>query len=288
MNWLAIGVISALVNLLLGEFFGWFPWMASRLIRHASGQLPSDVRVRYEDEWLAELEAIPSMGISSLLFAMRVRVRAPKVKRAILGTVRPAHRVSLATKRAMDCVGSVSVLWLLAPLLSSVALAVTFSSRGPVLVRRQRVGRDGKLFFLLSFRTIYEGSVQVIGRSSSPVWRVSITPVGRLLRDTGMHALPMLINVIKGEMSLVGPCPTRPALADRAVREIHSYNPRPPIRPGITGLAQLRRLRREISLAERIELDNYYVLHRSIGLDMKILARTVLALFRGAEVEYQR
>jgi lipopolysaccharide/colanic/teichoic acid biosynthesis glycosyltransferase len=109
------------------------------------------------------------------------------------------------------------------------------------------------------------------------------TAVGRVLRGTSLDELPQLLNVLRGEMSLVGPRPERPEFVELFRQDIIRYGDRHRVKSGITGWAQVHGLRGQTSLADRVELDNYYIAHWSLGLDLKILALTLVALFRNAE-----
>jgi lipopolysaccharide/colanic/teichoic acid biosynthesis glycosyltransferase len=163
------------------------------------------------------------------------------------------------------------------PVLLLAALAIRLETRGPVLYRQRRVGKDGELFDLFKLRTMVEGADPVgIGTpvsSDDP----RVTRVGRLLRRTSLDELPNLVNVLRGEMSIVGPRPTIEA-------QVVDYTPRQrrrlEVKPGITGWAQING-RVALPWEERIELDVWYVDHRSALLDLKILARTLGLLVSG-------
>lgn len=177
----------------------------------------------------------------------------------------------------------------LSPLLITIALAVKLSSRGPVLFRQVRSGRDACPFSLLKFRTMRQAD------SAEPVFAADPglapggveghdrrTAIGRLLRKTSLDELPQLFNVLRGEMSLVGPRPERPEFAECFQREIERYQDRHRVRAGITGWAQVHGMRGQTPLLARVELDNFYIEHWSLGLDLKILLRTIPALLRGS------
>jgi lipopolysaccharide/colanic/teichoic acid biosynthesis glycosyltransferase len=278
---LLAAILTALTQLLLAEAFGWFPWLVERLIRHAARQLPLDIRTRYQEDWLAELDALPGRGISTLIFAVRILVRARKVREEILGPSAPVGGASFFLKRAVDVAGSLSLLLLLAPVLSAAVIAIKLTSRGPAILRWRRTGRNGQTFYLLSLRTFYATTPAHNPKGSgSRHVRLPYTPVGSFLQRTDLEALPLLLNVLRGEMSFIGPSAKSPWSIE-ALTQIPGYDSRPPVMPGITGLAQLRRsLRGDLSPAEEVELDNYYATHRSLRLDLKILALTVVALFR--------
>jgi lipopolysaccharide/colanic/teichoic acid biosynthesis glycosyltransferase len=179
--------------------------------------------------------------------------------------------------RAVDVGIAATGLALASPLLALAALAVKLEDRGPVLYRQTRVGRDGRDFELLKLRTMVVGA-EKIGAG----WAVNegdprITRAGRVLRRLSLDELPQLWNVVRGEMSIVGPRPTLRYQVDQYdERQRHRLD----VRPGITGWAQIHG-RAKLSWAERIELDLWYVENRSPLLDAKILLRTPLALFGG-------
>jgi len=179
--------------------------------------------------------------------------------------------------RAVDVGIAATGLALAGPLLAVAAVAVKLEDRGPVLYRQTRVGRDGRDFELLKLRTMVPGA-EKLGAG----WAVNegdprITRVGRVLRRLSLDELPQLWNVVRGEMSIVGPRPTLRYQVDQYdERQRHRLD----VRPGITGWAQIHG-RARLSWAERIELDLWYVEHRSPRLDARILLRTPLALFGG-------
>jgi lipopolysaccharide/colanic/teichoic acid biosynthesis glycosyltransferase len=182
-----------------------------------------------------------------------------------------------ALRRALDVVGAGAGLVLAGPLLAAAAIAVKLEDGGPVLYRQQRIGQNGEEFDLLKLRTMVVGAER-----EGAGWAVDhgdprITRVGRVLRRLSLDEVPQLWNVVHGEMSLVGP---RPTLA----YQVEQYSPRQrrrlEVKPGITGWAQVNG-RARLRWADRIELDVWYVENRSVWLDLKILARTPVALFTG-------
>jgi lipopolysaccharide/colanic/teichoic acid biosynthesis glycosyltransferase len=166
---------------------------------------------------------------------------------------------------------------LASPLLALAALAIKLEDRGPVLYRQTRVGKDGSDFELLKLRSMVVdaetmGAGLAVNRGDS-----RITRTGRLLRRLSLDELPQLWNVVRGEMSVIGPRPTlRYQVEQYDERQRHRLD----VRPGITGWAQVNG-RAELPWADRIELDVWYVEHRSASLDLRILARTPRALFGG-------
>jgi exopolysaccharide biosynthesis polyprenyl glycosylphosphotransferase len=209
--------------------------------------------------------------------------------------------VQFALKHAIDRVFALVLLVLLLPVILCVALAVRLSSPGPVLFSQRRVGRDGKVFSFYKFRSMRmlpgqseldEGEEEIsaleclLGGDTAPggvEGRDRRTTVGRFLRRTSLDELPQLLNVLRGDMSLIGPRPERPEFVELFRQDIQRYGDRHRVKSGITGWAQVHGLRGQTSLAERVEWDNYYIAHWSLGLDLKILALTLVALFRNAE-----
>jgi lipopolysaccharide/colanic/teichoic acid biosynthesis glycosyltransferase len=179
--------------------------------------------------------------------------------------------------RAADLAVAGGTLLVASPLLALAALAIKLEDRGPVLYRQTRVGRDGADFELLKLRTMVVGAETMGAGLSVDRGDARITRTGRLLRKLSLDELPQLWNVVRGEMSVIGPRPTlRYQVEQYGERQLRRLD----VKPGITGWAQVNG-RAALPWADRIELDVWYVEHRSPLLDVKILARTPLALFRG-------
>ena len=179
--------------------------------------------------------------------------------------------------RALDVAGASLGLVLASPFLAAAAIAIKLDGGGPVLYRQQRVGKDGREFELVKLRTMVVGAER-----QGAGWAVDhgdprITRVGSVLRRVSLDEVPQLWNVVRGEMSLIGP---RPTLAYQVEQYTPHQRRRLDVRPGITGWAQVQG-RASLPWEERIELDVWYVEHRSPSLDLKILARTPFALFGG-------
>ncbi len=179
--------------------------------------------------------------------------------------------------RAFDLAVAALALLLLAPFLLLAAIAIRLGSRGPVFYRQRRVGLGGREFEMLKLRTMVQGSdpvgVGTVVTRDDP----RVTRAGRFLRRTSLDEVPNLVNVLRGEMAIVGPRPTIPAQVD-------DYTPhqrrRHEVLPGITGWAQVQG-RAGIPWEERIELDVWYVDHRSLALDLRILLRTLRLVLTG-------
>ncbi|RDI74272.1 Sugar transferase [Gaiella occulta] len=179
--------------------------------------------------------------------------------------------------RALDIATAGLGLVVASPLLALSALAVKLEDGGPVLFRQTRVGRDGVDFELLKLRTMVVGAERTGAGYAVDAGDSRITRVGRILRKTSVDELPQLWNVIRGDMSLIGP---RPTLRYQVERYTERQRKRLAVRPGLTGWAQVHG-RATLPWDERIELDVWYVEHRSPLVDLKILLRTPLALFGG-------
>jgi len=179
--------------------------------------------------------------------------------------------------RTADVAIAGTTLVLTAPLLGLAALAVKLEDRGPVLYRQTRVGKNGTDFELLKLRTMVVGAETMGAGYAVEEGDARITRAGRILRKLSLDELPQLWNVVRGEMSVIGP---RPTLRYQVERYDERQLRRLAVKPGITGWAQIHG-RATLPWAERIELDVWYVEHRSPALDVKILARTPFALFGG-------
>jgi exopolysaccharide biosynthesis polyprenyl glycosylphosphotransferase len=193
---------------------------------------------------------------------------------------RPAFRgFARLSKRVFDAVFASLMLVLLSPIFLVTAIAVRISSPGPVLFRQVRIGRRGQPFEMLKFRTMH------VEEESEPSWTPEehrVTRVGKWLRRTSVDELPQLINVVRGDMSLVGPRPERPHFVERFSDSYPAYADRHRVQGGVTGLAQVNGRSRGLdSIPERLRLDNSYIETRSLWGDVLILCRTVGVVFRG-------
>lgn len=198
---------------------------------------------------------------------------------------RPAALVRSRTKRLMDLSCALILILFLSPLLLLIAAAVVATSRGPALFRQRRTGLNGKVFTIYKFRsmTVLEDGDEIRQASQADV---RVTTVGRFLRKSSLDELPQLINVLKGDMSLVGPRPHAVAHDSQFALLIPHYWNRYRAKPGITGLSQVGGLRGEVGVDNAIELrvasDLEYIENWSLWLDMKILARTLPLIIRDA------
>jgi len=198
-------------------------------------------------------------------------------------TSAPTARFSWWVKRGLDCLLSGLALLLLAPVLGLAALAVLIESGRPVLFRQERVGLDNRIFTLFKLRSMRPATEA----ESETRWNIAgdprIGPVGRFLRRSSIDELPQLWNVLRGDMSLVGPRPERPGFV-RQFSEVHDrYWARHRVPSGLTGLAQVNGLRGDTSIADRSRYDNYYIANWSLWLDLKIILLTFREIFRSGQ-----
>jgi lipopolysaccharide/colanic/teichoic acid biosynthesis glycosyltransferase len=170
---------------------------------------------------------------------------------------------------------SVLALVLLSPFLLLIALVVKMSSSGPVLYKQERMGLNGQKFNMLKFRSMPVDAEATTGAVWSKAGESRATPVGSFLRRTSLDELPQFVNVLKGDMSVVGPRPERPVFIDQFRTQVPQYMLRHKMKAGITGWAQVNGWRGSTSLEKRIEFDIYYIRNWSLGLDLKIMLLTV-------------
>jgi lipopolysaccharide/colanic/teichoic acid biosynthesis glycosyltransferase len=181
-------------------------------------------------------------------------------------------------RRTIDIGVSATALLITLPVLALAALAIRLESRGPVIYRQRRSGLQGHEFDVLKLRTMVDGAEHLGAGLAVNENDSRITRVGALLRRTSLDELPNLLNVLRGEMSLIGPRPTLPVQVEQYTERQRG---RLAVRPGITGWAQVNG-RASLPWSERIELDLYYIEHRSLVLDVRILWRTVAMVLGGS------
>jgi Undecaprenyl-phosphate glucose phosphotransferase len=192
----------------------------------------------------------------------------------------PLYGWNRVLKRVFDVVVGGAALLALAPLMLAIAAAVRLTSRGPVLFRQERMGLDGRRFRMLKFRSMVPDAEAGTG----PRWAVPDDPrrtgFGAFLRRSSLDELPQLVNVLRGEMSLVGPRPERPSFVEEFRRRVPRYMLRHKVKAGITGWAQINGWRGNTSIEKRIEYDLYYIERWSMGFDVRILLQTLWLGFR--------
>lgn len=199
----------------------------------------------------------------------------------------PAQELAIAVKKVLDVIVSFLSLIILTPLFAIIAILIKIDSLGPVFFRQERIGQNGRRFTLLKFRSMIEKAEQIkeqlqrLNETSGPVFKMRddprITKIGRFLRKTSLDELPQFINVLKGEMSLVGP---RPPLPDEVTQYKNWQRRRLSIKPGITCIWQVSG-RSDVSFEKWMEMDMEYIDNWSLGLDMKILLKTIWVVLHG-------
>jgi exopolysaccharide biosynthesis polyprenyl glycosylphosphotransferase len=217
------------------------------------------------------------------LFQMLHSPRRERIRDVALIRLRPAlwQLLPWRLKRLMDLAFSLVAIALLSPIMALTALAVRLEMGPDVLFRQTRVGSRGRPFTLFKFRSLKPANAN----ESATNWSVSsdsrIGPVGRFIRKTSLDELPQLLNILRGDMSLVGPRPERPYFVEKFNRQYDSYPLRHRVRPGLTGWAAVNGLRGDTSIEERAYFDNVYIDNWSLWLDVKIMARTFSAVLGG-------
>lgn len=186
---------------------------------------------------------------------------------------------NIVIKRAMDIVGSLFGIVITSPIMLLSVILVKLTSPGPVIFRQERVGLHNRPFYMYKFRSMEQQSP----KDEKKAWTVRddprVTSVGRFLRRTSLDELPQLFNILKGDMSLVGPRPERPLFVEKFKEEIPRYMVKHQVRPGLTGWAQVNGLRGDTSIRKRIEYDIYYIENWTLGFDIKIIFMTFFTGF---------
>jgi putative colanic acid biosynthesis UDP-glucose lipid carrier transferase len=247
-----------------------FPMRAEDRIREVLGRLADST---------ASVYVVPDFFVFELLHSRWTNIQGLPVVSVFEN---PLYGIDGAAKRALDLVGGGLALAALALPMAVIALFIKLTSRGPVFFRQKRYGLDGREILVWKFRsmTVCENSTVVTQATKNDA---RVTPLGRILRKTSLDELPQLFNVLEGSMSLVGPRPHATAHNETYRKMIDGYMLRHKVKPGITGLAQVRGWRGETDTLEkmerRIECDHQYIREWSLWMDIKILLKTVLVVF---------
>ena len=182
-------------------------------------------------------------------------------------------------KRSIDFIGALAAIVLFSPIMIGAAIAVKCTSKGPIIFKQERIGLHNKPFNMYKFRSM----VQQTDEEEKKGWTVKddprVTKVGAFLRKTSLDELPQFFNILKGDMSLVGPRPERPQFVDKFKEEIPRYMIKHQVRPGLTGWAQVNGYRGDTSIRKRVEYDIYYIENWTLGMDIKILFMTLFIGF---------
>ena len=238
-----------------------------------------------EEEALAQLSdstaAVRLVPDLARAFTLNASVEEFDGLPVVLVTESPGQGWNALLKRCFDLVLSAVGLVVLSPLLLAIAVWIKLDSRGPVFYAQERIGLNGLRFKMLKFRTM-----RTDAEAQGAGWTVPGDPrrtrAGRVLRPTSMDELPQLVNVLVGEMSLVGPRPERPVYVDQFRASIPRYMLRHHVKAGITGWAQVHGLRGDTPLDERVEYDLFYIRNWSLALDIRILLKTLVRVFKDA------
>lgn len=224
---------------------------------------------------LMDIRLVPDiLQIASLKAGMEHIEGIPTIN---LGDI-PLQGWRLILKRCFDIIVSLTGLVMVSPFLLILALLIKIDSRGPLFYSQLRVGLDGRHFRMIKFRTMIPDAEKETGAIWSPPDDQRVTRLGRILRKLSIDEMPQLINVLRGDMSLVGPRPERPEFVEKFKNDIPKYMLRHRVRTGMTGWAQVHGLRGNTPLDKRIELDIYYIQNWTFKLDLEILWRTFLKL----------
>lgn len=189
------------------------------------------------------------------------------------------NTVNVVIKRTVDIIGALVGIVVMSPVMLVTALMIKLTSPGPVIFKQERIGLHNKPFYMYKFRTMEVQSPN----EEKKAWTVRgdrrVTPFGRFLRRTSLDELPQFFNILKGDMSLVGPRPERPLFVDKFKEEIPRYMVKHQVRPGLTGWAQVSGYRGDTSIRKRIDYDLYYIENWTLGFDIKILFMTFFTGF---------
>lgn len=283
----------SVVEKLLQEPFGWYEIV--RVVEPDQLNVEGDRLLRETDLVVAGPSVVGPVRHSLLEAAARVGAKVfimpelsdilivgstvAKIGDVPVFEIRPLSLspLQLAGKRVLDLALAVPLLVLVTPVMLLVAVAIKLTSPGPVFYRQERVGLGGKEFVLYKFRTMVVDAEKHTGPVLASANDPRITPIGEFLRATRLDELPQLFNVIRGEMSLVGPRPERPYFVEQFCRESPEYVLRHLVPPGLTGLAQVMG-KYCTSVQDKLRFDLYYVRHYSVWLDLKIVLLTLHAV----------
>jgi lipopolysaccharide/colanic/teichoic acid biosynthesis glycosyltransferase len=263
---------TILSRLLSDEFKAWTPWLIDRITRHAICRLPQENRDRFGEEWRGHLNDVPG-DIGKLVVALGFLWAARKMS-AILRRKRSQSSFGKFLRRAFDLTASASMILLYAPLLVLLSLLVRLLNGGPVFYRSLRSGLNGQEFWLYKFRTI---AVPRPGWPKCANPRPQLTRIGRFLREFKLDELPILFNVLRGDMSFVGPRPRYAGEMPRMSEGLPGYEELSKAKPGITGWAQMDP---SFDAQEEIKYDLQYLQSRTLKADLRILYLAFLKVWK--------
>jgi lipopolysaccharide/colanic/teichoic acid biosynthesis glycosyltransferase len=267
---LVIALFVAIVaRLMADEVKAWSGWAHKKIRRRAVAKLPVECRDRYDEEWESGLEEIPG-ELFKIIYSIGLLRAAYQIRGAALKSTVRTEVLFSPLKRLFDIAMSGITLLALAPAILAISLGVKLNSHGPIFFSSDRIGKNGRVLRCLKFRTM--------ARVTNVI---RITKLGRFLRKYSLDELPLLFNVLRGDLSIVGP---RPLMASEL--ESGSIGQRRlDVTPGITGLWQLQS-RKDQNLSYSKVLDDAYVNNWSVWLDFKILLRTILFVLAGQDSDW--
>jgi len=236
------------------------------------------VLLGYIDDESIDITVVPDLGN---FFTLRKRMDELDGLPVITLRESPLYGWARLSKRIFDTLGSFFMVIFLSPLMCLIVLLIKLGSRGPIFYMQERVGLDSEKFNMYKFRTMRVDAEANTGPVLAKEDDARRTKIGRILRKTSLDELPQLFNVLRGDMSLVGPRPERPIFVDELRKHIPNYMLRHKIKTGITGWAQIHGWRGNTSFEKRIEYDLHYIEHWSTWLDLKILFLTIPAIIKG-------
>lgn len=262
-----VGIISSVLSRqLTEEFKAWTPWLIKRLVMRAIARLPEDQRERFGEEWRSHINEIPG-EIGKIVVALGL-LSAARNMSSILKARRERIPLGDILKRAVDVVFGTTVLVFYAPAFVLVSALIRLDSSGPVFQVEERIGLHGRKFPMYRFRTAPARAERMKTSRTGP----RLTRIGKFLRITGFDHLPMFINVLRGEMSIIGPSAKGAYFVEQMSKLVPSYCERVKVRPGMTGWAQVNGA---FDAHKELARDLYYIENRSLKLDVIILFRTV-------------
>jgi lipopolysaccharide/colanic/teichoic acid biosynthesis glycosyltransferase len=280
-------LVAALSKQLCDEFKAWTPWAMDQIVKLAIRGLPKNQRERFDEEWRSHINDVPG-EVGKFWVAFGFIVASRKISSDFRRGLNPLSLAKRATKRTFDILIAGSMLFLLAPLFVATSFVVLLDG-GPVFLRLPRVGINGKTFNLYKFRSVrFDADATSPYREQQHIHTTekdSVRPIfhgpayftkfGKFLFRTGLDSLPLLINILKGEMSFVGLPPYKPEQGNLYVDGSHF---RSSVRPGVTGLWQITG--RHPTVDERIDFERWYAQNYSIWLDIVFLFKQLLSALK--------
>jgi lipopolysaccharide/colanic/teichoic acid biosynthesis glycosyltransferase len=274
-----LGVIG---SILAAELYVWLPVLAEKLLRYHASKLPPELSARFLEEWQAALIDMPGY-ITKFIVALDLIRACPRIKHEFYFPYIP-YRSEFSFRIADILISSFLIIWLV-PLLGLLVLIIRLNNSGPILSTQTRWGQGGRKFKRWKFRTWY-----VKDRDSAEVPDISFTRFGRVLRRASLDELPLLVNVLKGDMTLCGPRPLGVRAFDPKKHEwvqvdtIPGFSTRLHIKPGMLSLAAIYAPAHNISLKHEFKYDRLYIKRRSTWLNLRLMILSVCVVVLGENI----